>query len=235
MTARNDDESRAETFLRFSRRGFLWSGFAGLLGFGFIRKLFATEADVKPGRNTMLNVRPGTDPQSLKDLNPKFVDASELEVTPMEQFDTMGLEDHEVDLDTWRLKITGEIETPVELTYEEVKALPAIEKKVLLICPGVFVINGMWKGFSGKELLKRIGSSEKATHVTFSGPAGPYAKHLRVPLYDVLSDSVFLAYGANGRTMPQKHGFPLRLVAEGWFGYEWVKFVDSITVDRIET
>ena len=50
---------------------------------------------------------------------------------------------------------------------------------------------------------------------------------------DVLSNKVFLAYAVNGEALPQKHGFPLRVVAEDYFGDFWVKFVYSMKVEKI--
>ncbi len=41
---------------------------------------------------------------------------------------------------------------------------------------------------------------------------------------------ILLAYGVNDTPLPQKHGFPLRLVLEDHYGYEWVKYVDEIVV-----
>ena len=52
------------------------------------------------------------------------------------------------------------------------------------------------------------------------------------PLEDILSDRVFLAYGVNSVTLPQKHGFPLRLVAEGYPGSDWVKYVSQVWLDK---
>ena len=54
---------------------------------------------------------------------------------------------------------------------------------------------------------------------------------LRYPIEDVLSDTVFLAYGVNGKTLPQEHGFPLRVVAEGTYGSDWVKYVYGLEVE----
>jgi len=46
-----------------------------------------------------------------------------------------------------------------------------------------------------------------------------------------LADTVFLAYGVNGKTLPQKHGFPLRVVAEDTYGSDWVKYVYGLEVE----
>jgi sulfoxide reductase catalytic subunit YedY len=54
-----------------------------------------------------------------------------------------------------------------------------------------------------------------------------------VPVNEAFSNMVFMAYQVNGETLPVKHGFPLRVVAEGHYGYEWVKYVCRITADSI--
>jgi DMSO/TMAO reductase YedYZ molybdopterin-dependent catalytic subunit len=56
-------------------------------------------------------------------------------------------------------------------------------------------------------------------------------KRRRFPINDALANKVFLAYQINGEPLPQKHGFPLRIVAEGHFGYAWVKYVYKISID----
>jgi sulfoxide reductase catalytic subunit YedY len=76
-----------------------------------------------------------------------------------------------------------------------------------------------------REILKRTGLQEGTTHVTLHGPRGPYEKVEDFKLAEVDSGRVFLAYGVNGRTLPQKHGFPLRVVAADRLGSDWVKFV----------
>jgi len=182
------------------------------------------------GRTLVPKGTPWTD---LRTRNPQQLDTSELDVTPLPEFGSMGLEDHEVDLLSWRLLIDGHAEKPFSLSYQELVELPSIERRVLLICPGFFANHGVWKGISAKELLDRAQVKQGASHIKFQGPSGAYAKTLRVPVADVLSDRVFLAYAVNGADLPRKHGFPLRLVAEGYYGYDWVKYVDKVTVEQI--
>jgi sulfoxide reductase catalytic subunit YedY len=92
-----------------------------------------------------------------------------------------------------------------------------------------------WKGISVRELLGRARISADANFVTFQGPQGPYAKVLRVPLDHVLDERVFLSYQVNGAPLPKKHGFPLRVVAEGCYGDDWVKYVYKVTADVIRS
>ena len=80
-------------------------------------------------------------------------------------------------------------------------------------------------------LLQKAKVTDKGTVVNFRGPEGIYEKVEGFPLKDALSDKIFLAYEVNGKPLPQKHGFPLRVVAEDRFGFTWVKYVHKITVD----
>ena len=173
----------------------------------------------------------GAERQNFIDKNPAELDSSNMDVTPLAEFGTMGLDDYQVDLEEWRLVVDGKVEKPLSLEYSQILDLPSIEKTVLLVCPGVFVNNGTWKGISILELLKRAQVKDDAAYVTLRGPRGNYEKVERYSLNDSGSDQLFLAYQVNGTTLPRKHGYPLRLVAEGRYGSEWVKYVWNVKVD----
>jgi sulfoxide reductase catalytic subunit YedY len=215
-----------------TRRQFLnvaMKSLAGLLlgsSFSRVRWIWATTKKVILPR--------GTKRESLVNKNPADLDASNLEVTPLKDFGTMGLTDCRANLDTWRLELTGYLNKPLGLYYSQLTALPSIERNVLLICPGFFANHGTWKGISIKELLRRAEVKVGVTHVTIRGPKGPYEKTVRYPIENILSDKVFLAYGVNGENLPGKHGFPLRVVAEDYYGYDWVKCVYKVTAEKIE-
>jgi DMSO/TMAO reductase YedYZ molybdopterin-dependent catalytic subunit len=177
----------------------------------------------------------GTDRNTLVTQDPASLDPRNLDLTPLKDFGTMGLSDHQVDLSKWRLKVEGDVSTPLRLAYEQVLAMPEIEREVLLICPGVFANYGRWKGLSLKTLMKRADARKCVTHVTFYGPEGEYQKTERFTLDEVMTDKVFLAHRVNGETLPVQNGFPLRLVAEDHYGYEWVKYVDKVSFDSPES
>ena len=169
--------------------------------------------------------------KDLVNKNPADLDTHQLDITPLNNFETMGITDQETDLDTWRLKVEGLVERPFRLTYSQILTLHAIERNVLLICPGFFANHGRWKGISVTTLLEKAKVKDGATLVTFSGPEGNYEKTERFYLKDALSNKVFLAYEVNGKPLPKKHGFPLRVVAEGHYGFNWVKYVHKVSVD----
>jgi sulfoxide reductase catalytic subunit YedY len=217
-----------------TRRTFLRRTIGTLASVGFLLDPLLSAVGAAWAKTEKIVVRPGTNRKDLIGKNPKLLDTSHLEPTPLKDFGTMGLEEQKVDLDRWRLIFDGHIERPVSLKYSDLIELPSIERKVLLICPGIFANNGVWKGISIKELLKKSPSKTGANYVTFRGPEGVYEKVFRVPIDDVLSDRVFLAYQVNGERLPLKHGFPLRLVAEGYYGTDWVKYVYKVTVDKLK-
>ena len=176
----------------------------------------------------------GTKMSSLVNQNPASLDTRNLEITPLNSFETMGLNDHLVDLNNWRFEVSGNVRKPLNLTYPQLLALPAIERNVLLICPGFFANHGRWKGLSVKELLKISEAPNDITHITFRGPNSRYEKVERFPIADIIADKVFLAYQVNGKDLPQKHGFPLRTVAEDYFGSTWVKYVYKMEAHKFE-
>jgi DMSO/TMAO reductase YedYZ molybdopterin-dependent catalytic subunit len=209
---------------RQSRRRFL-AGLMGLVaGLGLWKGLMTGLSFVWAGvKRTVLPK--GTTRESLIYRNPAELDPRNLEVTPLQKFGTMGLTDYAVDLNQWRLQVEGAVAEPLRLRWEEVKQLPAVERKVLLICPGVFANYGRWRGCSVQTILERAGVDAGATHVEIRGPMGPYEKVTSVAMADVQAGKALLAYEVNGKPLPQRHGFPLRLVAEDSYGYEWVKYV----------
>ena len=165
---------------------------------------------------------------SLIHEDPAALDTTHLEITPLQDFGTMGPTDEVVDLADWRLEVSGRVKRPVRVTYAQLTALPSVEREVLLICPGVFANHGRWTGVSMRALLRHAEPDATAAHLAIEARGG---KRVRFPLADVLSDKVFLAYRVNGERLPRQHGFPLRVVAEGSYGYDWLKYVEKITVE----
>jgi sulfoxide reductase catalytic subunit YedY len=174
----------------------------------------------------------GTRMDSLVGKHPADLDTRNLELTPLQAFETMGLDDHDVDLKKWRLEIEGQVQRSLRLTYNQIAQMPSIERNVLLICPGFFAYHARWKGISVAKLLETAKVDSDVTDVTFSGPDGTYEKTGKFPIADIFSDKVFLAYSVNDSVLPKKHGFPLRVVAEDYYGGVWVKYVYKVTANK---
>ena len=84
-------------------------------------------------------------------------------------------------------------------------------------------INGVIINNNVFTAMPAIGSGTNVRYIHATGCVG------------ILSNNVFLAYQVNGEPLPRRHGFPLRTVAEGYYGYDWVKYVYKITVERIQS
>jgi len=218
----------AKTESTATRRHFIKGMIRFLAGIGLFLGSLSTVLQRAWAKTKRVILPKGTKMSSLVDHNPATLDARNLAVIPLEDFETMGLTDHRVNPDQWRLEITGTVKKPLKLTYAQLLKLPSIERKVLLICPGFFTNHGRWQGIAVTELLKMAEAEEGITHVSFRGPAGRYAKTERFPIEEISAHKIFLAYRVNGKALPEKHGYPLRVVAEDHYGSEWVKYVHKI-------
>lgn len=199
--------------------GFLYNPFVSMIKWVFAKT---------PGRDLIDSS--GKKPSFNENPPPAISDGPG--ITDLKDFQTMGTTDHVVDLDNWRLEVSGLVKGPLNFTYPEILALPSIEKKVSLVCPGFFTNTGLWKGISMKELFGKAAVEEGFTHVVVTGPEGAYPKTEVFPIKDFYSNKVFLAYGVNGQRLPQRNGFPLRIVAEGYPGDDWVKYVYKIKLEK---
>jgi len=163
----------------------------------------------------------------LLNMSPEEIDNRNLEIDPLDQFGTMGPTDVAIDLKAYRLKVKGKVKRPLSLSQDEILKYPSITEAVLLICPGFFSNNGRWTGIRLKNLLQEAQVKKEAQYIDINGA---YGKGVRIPLKTIDQKRIFLAYRVNGETLPQKHGFPLRLVYEDAYGFDWVKYVDEIIV-----
>ena len=215
------------------RRQFLKNSFGILIGMGlfcspvfnWVRKAYAKAQKIILPKDTNM--------ETLIQKDPALLDTRNLEPIPLKNFRTMGDINYSVNINDWRLEVTGRVGTPLRLAYSQILSLSSIERNVLLICRGFFANHGRWKGISMGMLLEMAQMHTDVTHVTFSAPRGAGGDVAKFPLADILSDRVFLAYGINSVTLPQKHGFPLRLVAEDYHGSVWVKYVDRVKLDKV--
>jgi DMSO/TMAO reductase YedYZ molybdopterin-dependent catalytic subunit len=132
--------------------------------------------------------------------------------------------------DSWSLSITGMVETPVTLSYAELSALPLVEHVATLTCVsntvgGDLIGNALWLGYPIRDLLARARPTAGADMVLSTSQDGFTAG---TPL-SALTDpgrQALLAIAMNGEPLPLEHGFPVRMVVPGLYGYvsatKWV-------------
>ena len=213
------------------RRHFLKTALGALAGTGVFFTSWRSFLRPLWGADPKTTLPKGTKRESLAERNPANLDTRNLDITPLKDFQTMGTTENKVDADKWRLEVTGRVRRPLILHYSQVLELPSTEKQVLLICPGFFANNGFWKGILMGELFRKAEREDGAKDVTFTASEGGYERTEKFSLEEVLSGKVFLAYGVNGQALPEKHGYPLRVVAEGRYGSQWTKYVEKVKIE----
>lgn len=159
------------------------------------------------------------------------------EITPNDQFYVVSKNppgfDPVVDVSKWRLEVTGLVGKPLRLTYEELRALPAIEQFQTLECisnevGGDLISNAKWRGVRLRDVLMRAGGpAATAVKVSFRCADG-YSES--IPIGDAMHPTTVLAYEMNGEPLPSAHGFPIRLLVPGLFGMKNPKWITKIEV-----
>jgi DMSO/TMAO reductase YedYZ molybdopterin-dependent catalytic subunit len=156
------------------------------------------------------------------------------EVTPTAEFYTVSKNfiDPAVAVSGWRLKIEGLVDRPMELTYEDLTALPASEGYYTLMCisneiGGDLWGNARWRGVKLKYLLEQAGVHLDGIKAVFSA-ADDYKDSVR--LEAALHPDALLAWEMNGAPLRTEHGFPARLLIPGIYGMKNVKWLSGITI-----
>jgi DMSO/TMAO reductase YedYZ molybdopterin-dependent catalytic subunit len=157
----------------------------------------------------------------------------------------------------WRLRVEGEIEKPLDLTYDELLTLESRTIPVTLECAGnnrKFLqppVKGVqwglgavgtaeWTGVPLSILLDRAGIKASAEEVILEGadggrledpksPPGNVTFARSMPLTKARQD-VLLVYKMNGQELPSQHGFPVRAIVPGWYAVASVKWLEHIIV-----
>ena len=156
---------------------------------------------------------------------------------------------------SWRLRVEGDaVERPLELSYDDIRAMPARSLTCYLECAGnhraMFELlqgretqgtqwgtgavgNAEWTGVALRDVLLAAGMTAEAVSVLLVGldseaPEGGFRRVL--PVRKALHPDTLLAYGMNGEDLPRDHGFPLRAVVPGWVGSSSIKWLGWIVV-----
>ena len=132
-----------------------------------------------------------------------------------------------VDINTYRLKISGLVNNPLELSFEDLRCMPKITVTALLICPFVFEDESTWSGVPITHLFKLAEIKEGASKVTFISVDGYRAS---ISLEEALLQDNFVAYEMLGQPLPILHGFPVRAVLPSITGGKWIKWLGEIVV-----
>jgi sulfane dehydrogenase subunit SoxC len=157
-----------------------------------------------------------------------------------------------VEVATWRLTVSGNVERPLSLSLDDVRAREAVEVTATMECAGngraaltprpvsqpwllEAIGTARWRGVPLRPLLEEAGLGEDTVDVVFTGLDRGIEKGVEqsyeraLTREEALGEDVLLAYEMNDQPLLPQHGFPLRLVVPGWYGMTNVKWLSAIT------
>jgi len=223
-------------FLRQAGSLVALGGLAAIAGRAIVQAAATTGA-----RNDVVLQPPVTQPEAMTasldvaGISPQYVPNSEFY-----RIDT-ALSAPKVNVDTWKLSITGMVDHPVEFTFDELLAMPMVERDVTLSCVsnevgGSLVGNARWQGVVLSDLLNQAGVQDGATQIV-----GRSVDDFTVGFPTKLAfdgRTALLAVGMNGEPLPIDHGFPARLVVAGLYGYvsatKWLSEIELTTLEAFD-
>ena len=139
-----------------------------------------------------------------------------------------------VDIDTWSLSIDGDVRAPYTLSFKDVLAMPLVERDITMTCVsnevgGGYVGSARWLGVRLADLLDLAQPGSSSDQLLSTAVDG---FTISTPL-QVLRDGrdALVAVGMNGAPLPDAHGFPVRLVTPGLYGFVGsTKWLTRLTV-----
>lgn len=140
--------------------------------------------------------------------------------------------------DTWKLNISGLVDNPIELTFDDLLAREQIERHITLSCVsnpvgGDLVGNAVWQGVRLADILNEAGLQDGAEQVVSRSIDGWTCGSPTEVIMD--GRDAMLAIAMNGEPLPAQHGYPVRIVVPGLFGYvSATKWVTDIRLTRWE-
>ena len=137
---------------------------------------------------------------------------------------------------TWQLRIHGMVDHPMTINFGELMKMPMIEHDITLTCVseavgGGYVGNARWQGTLLADVLRKAGIQPGAEQIVMRDGKGMTIGVATEPVMD--GRKSLLAVGMNGQVLPQAHGYPVRVVVPGLYGYvsatKWVVDMEFTT------
>jgi len=195
---------------------------------------------------------PDTFNPSPPDGSRRFLDLRKIDgsLTPTNQFFFIQhYNKPEVDASTYRLKLTGLVRKPIELSLIDVKSMKSVELVNGYECSGNSArasqglsSNGRFTGVRLRDVLNRAGVADSAREVVFFGAdkgnedvvfrqntlkvQQQFARSITIE--NAMKPEPMVAWALNGQPLDRDHGFPLRLIMPGWYGVANVKWLSEI-------
>ena len=174
-------------------------------------------------------------------------------VTPNDKFFSIAHFDRpKIDASHWKLEIDGLVEKPMALSLDDIKARARQDVTFTIECSGNTGLpffdggigNARWAGTPLAAVLQEAGVKKDGIEVVFWGTDagdiefGDKSRDVKMhqnfarsmTLADAMDPKILLCYEMNGTDLPADNGYPLRLIAPGWYGIANVKWLKRIEI-----
>jgi DMSO/TMAO reductase YedYZ molybdopterin-dependent catalytic subunit len=215
VTRARSDAAEAEFTPAIGRRAVVLGGIGVLLaggGVALVRKLYRAAAFSYDGTQYK---GPGVQP-----------------ITPNDLFYcvTKNVVDPRVDVRLWHLEVNGLVQNPATYRFQDLKGFPQVEQETTLMCisnglDAGLMSNAVWKGIALRDLIDPASPLSDAARVRLHG-VDNYTDTF--PLEKALEATTLIAFEMNGVPLPNRHGYPARVIVPGYFGEKNVKWVTRI-------
>ncbi len=153
-------------------------------------------------------------------------------ITPNDLFYcvTKNVVDPKVDVSLWHLEIDGLVQNRRTYRFQDLEAMAAVEQETTLMCisnglDAGLMSNARWKGIPLGDLLRLAAPLAQAMKVRLHG-VDNYTD--TIPLEKAMEVTTLVAYEMNGVPLPDRHGYPVRVIVPGYFGEKHVKWLTRI-------
>ena len=228
------------------KRGLLAAGALAVVPEWALPALAQGEVDV-PFTDVPATFNPNPPAGNIRFLDLRTIDGF---ITPADKFFFIQhYNKPEIDGAAFRLKITGLVDKPTELSLADLQGMRPVDVVNGYECSGNspramqgLSSNGRFTGVRVRDVLRRVGVGDAAREVVFIGAdKGPEEVVFRqntlkvqqqfmrsITLENAMKPDPILAWALNGKPLDRNHGFPLRVIMPGWYGVANVKWVNEI-------
>jgi DMSO/TMAO reductase YedYZ molybdopterin-dependent catalytic subunit len=135
-------------------------------------------------------------------------------------------------IDDWHLKISGQVEHPQSIRFQNLMDLNPVALTCDVHCvTGWTLLDSQWAGIRITEIINQVNVKNSARYLIFEGHAGYTSS---IPLDEAVKENVILAHQFFGKQLPKAHGAPLRAVIPDRYFYKSVKWLEGIRFSEVD-
>jgi DMSO/TMAO reductase YedYZ molybdopterin-dependent catalytic subunit len=163
------------------------------------------------------------------DANARVPEYADSEITPEDGFrvNDYDTDEPDIDLDNWKLEVSGLVDKPGEYTLQQIVSLPKQVMNTRHCCVEGWSMIPKWGGTPVREFLAHVGADTDAKYVAVECGDDYYTSY---DMSSILHPQSLLCYEAYQKPLTLQHGAPLRIVMPTKLGYKSAKWIKKFVV-----